>query len=130
MAPKIPMLELPCLTRAFIQDRLYHPSLGYFNQSSPPIGKLVLGVNKEAPLNFKSMLGFEDYQRELSAKYPPGAWLTPSEVFRPWYGMSIANYVKQVKLMSPGRLRIVEVGAGSSPLSFNLQGPPAPQTPC
>lgn len=45
------------------------------------------------PLAFKEMLGYEDYQKQLSENYPKNAWLTPSEIFKPYYGMSIANYM-------------------------------------
>lgn len=39
------------------------------------------------------MVGYEDYSKEVSLKYPKNAWLTPSELFKPWYGMSIGNYI-------------------------------------
>lgn len=48
----------------------------------------------KAPLNFREFIGYDDYQRELSNKYPPNAWLTPCEIFKPYYGMTIANYIK------------------------------------
>ena len=48
----------------------------------------------KAPIDFKSLIGYDDYQRELAKKYPPNAWLTPCEIFKPYYGMTIASYLK------------------------------------
>lgn len=31
----------------------------------------------KSPINFKKLIGFDDYQRELIEKYPKNAWLTP-----------------------------------------------------
>lgn len=41
------------------------------------------------------MIGQDDYQKALMARYPKNAWLTPSEIFKPYYGMTIANYIFQ-----------------------------------
>src|SRR5690349_4617078 len=73
----------PCLTRDFINDRLYNPKGGYFCKNDIQIGELA------EPIVFKDLLGYEDYTRELSQRYPKNAWLTPSELFRPWYGITI-----------------------------------------
>ena len=83
-------LKNPCLVRDFIYDRLYHPTNGYFCRNDVQIGEL------ESPINFKNMLGYQEYMSELSEKYPKNAWLTPSEQFRPWYGMTIGNYINNV----------------------------------
>ncbi len=83
-------LKRPCLVRDFIYDRLYHPTNGYFCRNDVQIGEL------ESPINFKNMLGYQEYMSELSEKYPKNAWLTPSEQFRPWYGMTIGNYIQNV----------------------------------
>jgi hypothetical protein len=63
-------------------------------------------------------LGYEDYMNQLQANYPMNAWLTPSEIFRPYYGITIGNYIYQQFNYMKGRnpnlktLRIMEVGAG------------------
>ena len=31
--------------------------------------------------------------KELKENYPENAWLTPSEIFKPYYGMAIGNYI-------------------------------------
>lgn len=105
-------LKSPCLTRDFIHDRLYNPNGGYFCQKNVQIGEL------SEPINFKELLGYEQYTRELSEKYPKNAWLTPSELFRPWYGFTIANYIHQVYIRQTRdgkkpKLKIIEAGAGA-----------------
>ena len=72
----------------------------------------------KAPIDFKNLIGYDDYQRELAEKYPPNAWLTPCEIFKPYYGMTIASYLKAAhekyhKERPKQRIRIVEAGAGT-----------------
>ena len=105
-------LKSPCLVRDFIYDRLYHPTNGYFCQKDIQIGEL------KKHIDFKSMIGYDDYKHFLYENYPENAWLTPSELFKPWYGFTIANYIHTVmkKLrLDPKitKIRIIEVGAGA-----------------
>ncbi|EGR27457.1 hypothetical protein IMG5_195690 [Ichthyophthirius multifiliis] len=119
-------LKSPLLTRDFIYDRLYNSSSGYFCKDNIQIGEL------QTPINFTELIGFEDYQKILSERYPKNAWLTPSEIFKPYYGMSIGNYIHQnfdtklkeetqkqkiqnqsnLLLKRNKKIRIIEVGAG------------------
>ena len=68
------------------------------------------------------MLGYKDYQSQLYENYPENAWLTPSEIFKPFYGLSIANYInsvieaKQIK----GKINIIEAGAGNGSVADNV----------
>lgn len=80
------------LTSEFIHDRLYHPKAGYFNKSDAQLGHL------EIPIDFQNLFGYEEYTQTLEERYPENAWLTPSEIFKPWYGMSIANYISRCLL--------------------------------
>jgi len=109
-------LKSPCLTRDFINDRLYNPKGGYFCKNDIQIGELA------SPINFAELLGYEEYTKQLSEKYPKNAWLTPSELFRPWYGITIGNYIHQAfqeaikktsNLKTKPRIKIIEVGAGA-----------------
>lgn len=103
------------LTSDFIHDRLYHPQAGYFNKPNAQLGHL------EKPIEYEELFGYEDYTRILQERYPENAWLTPSEIFKPWYGMSIANYIsrclneyeKNDPLTRNQRVKIIEVGAGN-----------------
>lgn len=64
-------------------------------------------------IDFKNLMGYEDYMNALHTNYPEYKWLTPSEVFRPYYGITIGNYIHQQFLFArKQKLRIVEVGAG------------------
>jgi hypothetical protein len=54
----------------------------------------------------------------LAKNYPQNAWLTPCEIFKPYYGMTIANYIKTAhehyeKKEKRDKIRIVEAGAGT-----------------
>lgn len=105
-------LKSPCLVRDFIYDRLYHPNQGYFCNKNIQIGEL------RNHIDFKSMIGYDDYKRFVSENYPENAWLTPSELFKPWYGFTIANYMhnvlKKLKIdPKNNKIRVIEVGAGA-----------------
>ena len=78
------------LGRDFIFDRLYNGKGGYFMTDKLQVGELL------NPLEFNKMFGYEDYQRELYLRYPKNAWLTPSEIFKPYYGLTIANYINTI----------------------------------
>lgn len=103
------------LTRDFIHDRLYYPDTGYFSKNDAQLGYL------EDPINFSEIFGYEDYTRILQERYPKNAWLTPSEIFKPWYGMTIANYIsvcidkyaEDNPIRKNQRVKIIEVGAGN-----------------
>jgi hypothetical protein len=82
------------LTRDFIHQSLYGVGQrdatsreGYFNRrdciSTPP-----------AFLNFNGMLGKAEYRTCLARLYDAQehAWLTPVEIFAPWYSAAIARY--------------------------------------
>mmetsp|Transcript_13853 Transcript_13853/g.23626 ORF Transcript_13853/g.23626 Transcript_13853/m.23626 type:complete len:325 (+) Transcript_13853:229-1203(+) len=46
--------------------------------------------------------------------YPKNAWLTPSELFKPYYSYSLANFmVNQMENTNAKQLRIVEIGPGT-----------------
>lgn len=75
------------MVRDFIKDRLYGSVDGYFQKKEHQVGIL------KDPINFKSLLGYYAYRNELKAKYPENAWVTPSEVFKPFFGYMIANYI-------------------------------------
>ena len=99
----------------FIHDRLYNKQNGYFNRPDAQLGYLA------QPIDFNQIFGYEDYTRILAERYPKNAWLTPSEIFKPYYGMTIGNYINfrlgEYQEQDPGiksqRVKIIEVGAGN-----------------
>lgn len=48
-------------------------------------------------------------------------WHTPTELFNPWYGYAVANYIVQQFQKKPSpKLLIYEVGAGNGSLMINI----------
>ena len=107
-------------TSDFISDRLYFRGEGYFSKPDNQLGYL------KDPIPFTELFGYEDYVKILHDRYPKNAWLTPSEIFKPYYGMTIANYISNTfdshQKSDPGLrskpLQIIEAGAGNGRCSF------------
>lgn len=106
----------------FIHDRLYHRTQGYFSKNENQLGFL------KDPINFHEIFGYEDYNKLLYERYPKNAWLTPSEIFKPYYGMTIANYIDHTftdychadpnAKLQP--LKVLEVGAGNGSAALSI----------
>lgn len=47
----------------------------------------------------------------MGANYPENAFLTPVEIFQPWYGYSIAYYM--LKHAKESNIKIIEIGSGT-----------------
>ncbi|CAN0114883.1 unnamed protein product, partial [Phaeothamnion confervicola] len=102
------------LTRDFIREALYNPKSGYFASHD------VINTWDE-PLQFNSMFGERDYRMHLKKAYDakPAAWMTPAEIFAPFYSETIASYIlEQARRHGIGRsaaapLAVYEVGGGS-----------------
>ncbi len=97
------------LVRDFIRNSLYAQGKGYFESTdcvySPP-----------KPIQYRQLLGKSAYLRELDKLYAARteAWLTPSEIFRPWYSRAIARYIlKECERENHTSVNIVEVGGGN-----------------
>ncbi|KAL1393849.1 S-adenosyl-L-methionine-dependent methyltransferase [Phyllosticta capitalensis] len=118
------------LMRDFIEDSLYNPSYGYFS-------KQVVIFHPGEPFDFNAMKDEPEFQRILGERYTQfedqldekekddvrQLWHTPTELFRPYYGESIARYlVTNYKLSQyPYHdLLIYEMGAGNGTLMINI----------
>lgn len=109
-------------TSEFIHDRLYHRTQGYFSKKENQLGFM------EDPIPFEDIFGYEDYNKLLYERYPKNAWLTPSEIFKPYYGMTIASYIstvlEQYNTIDPNTklqpLKIIEVGAGNGSAALSI----------
>ena len=78
------------LMRDYIKKCLYHPKTGFFtNPEHTQLGALV------EPLNFEKFKTRNDYLKALWNKYPKHKFLTPAEIYRPYYGMTVANYLQK-----------------------------------
>lgn len=118
------------LTRDFIEDSLYNPSYGYFS-------KQVVIFTPGEPFDFNNIQDEPEFHRLLGERYTEfedkldleepnetrQLWHTPTELFRPYYGESIARYlVANYKLSQyPYHdLIIYEMGAGNGTLMLNI----------
>lgn len=109
-------------TADFIHDRLYSKDEGYFSKADNQLGLL------KEPIPFTELFGYEDYVKMLYERYPKNAWLTPSEIFKPYYGMTIANYIEltygKLKAQNPAMrnqpLQIIEGGAGNGSAASSI----------
>ena len=106
------------LVRDFVFHSLYAPGIGYFQDqdvvgsvggssqpSSDPAGATVErgtagGVEQSAQtasrgLDFNGMLGEMEYRNTVAQLYGQGgsAWMTPCELFHPWYARAVARFV-------------------------------------
>jgi hypothetical protein len=97
-------LNWPCLAREFIHDRLYHPTQGYFCKTEHQLGQL------PSALQYHDFAGVQSYLEALGKQYPEYAFLTPVEIFQPWYGYTLANYMLKHR---SGPLKVLEIGGGT-----------------
>jgi len=79
------------LVRDFIHKALYDAKIGYFAARNV-VGTLM------SPLNFRSLLGRPEVEAKLnlsmrSLEGNAEAWLTPAEVFAPYFSQAIVSYM-------------------------------------
>lgn len=109
----------PELVRDFIQDCLYSPTHGYFSRMVN-----IFGLGE--PIQYNKLKGQDEYGRRLVELYrkQSGAgyhqlWHTPSELFKPWYGKAIAEYmVREHGGHNP--LVMYEIGPGNGTLAKSI----------
>ena len=111
-------------------DSLYNPNYGYFPSQ-------VVIFNPGQPFDFNSMANEPEFHEQLGQRYTAfedkldvempnetrQLWHTPTELFRPYYGEAIAEYlVTNYKLMHYplNDLIIYELGAGNGTLMLNM----------
>ena len=142
------------LVRDFIHDSLYNPDYGYFNKKEDLIishpffsGKVsedianneikeiedesyskLLPFDEQMILPFYELEDHLDYLENLSELYQQGpqSWGTPIEIFQPYYGIAIAEYMLRTtfgdsKNENPHKpLKIYEMGGGMGTCSRNV----------
>ncbi|EGC39880.1 hypothetical protein DICPUDRAFT_26158 [Dictyostelium purpureum] len=107
------------IMRDFIQDSLYNQDYGYFQTK-----EVIISPNiKIPPLN--SLKNFREYNNYLHYIYKSleHAWLTPVELYKPYYSWSIANYIidkHNNREDKSKNLKIYEIGAGSGTNALNI----------
>ena len=105
-------LKFPCLVRDYIHESLYSASSGYFMKDTHQLGTLV------KPLKYSDLTGVYNYQQLLGKNYPKNAFLTPVEIFQPWYGHSIANYC--IEKQKESYIQILELGGGTGTCALSI----------
>lgn len=117
-------------TRDFIEDSLYNPSYGYF-------AKHAVIFRPGEPFDFRSMKDepefqhllrkrYAEFEDELDKKHPMDTrqlWHTPTELFSPYYGESLARYMMNnytLHTYPHHDLIIYEMGAGNGTLMLDI----------
>lgn len=117
-------------TKLTFADSLYNPSYGYFSKQVvifTPGEQFHFNSIQDEP-EFYRLLGerYTEFEDRLDEKEPNDTrqlWHTPTELFRPYYGESIARYlVANYKLSQYpyNDLIIYEMGAGNGTLMLNI----------
>ena len=98
------------LMRDYIHSALYSSAAPYF---SKPVFASPAGAGGAA-LHFAALRGRSDYDARVAALYAASArgWLTPVELFAPWYSYAIARCVL-ARAPEGQPLRVYEVGGGT-----------------
>lgn len=106
----------PILVRDFISNSLYNPEHGYFMKDV-----IYSPTRAESPeeetvfVDFNELAGEAEYKLMLQEMYQKRgvAWLTPCEIFAPWYSFALGNYICQQRDTNRKDLRIIEFGGGN-----------------
>ena len=86
------------LVRDYIFTSLYNQENGYFGKFGSDIITAPSRLNKY--IDFKTLTGYWDYQKAVAKMYSsnPGGWMTPVEIFAPFYSQAIARYILECYL--------------------------------
>lgn len=111
----------PELVREFISDCLYNERDGYFQKHVNILS------TKDASIPFTELKDQDEYNSRLDGMYKEQTkglqffqlWHTPSELFRPWFGRSIAGYI-QTRASVKDPIVIYEVGPGNGTLCDDI----------
>src|SRR3546814_14691737 len=78
------------LVRDYLQKSLYDPQMGYFTSRD-----VIIAPDSPDPLPFSTMKGEYEYRKHIAELYEKnlGKWMTPVEIFAPYYSMALANYL-------------------------------------
>lgn len=104
------------LTREYIYGALYAKDSGYFTTQ----GRHVLHA-PPAPIDFTDLWGAFDYRRKVAELYKEKkeAWLTPVEVFAPFYSHAIAKYMLNSPFVQKD-MTIYEIGGGAGTNALHI----------
>ncbi|BBN09643.1 hypothetical protein MPTK1_4g21440 [Marchantia polymorpha subsp. ruderalis] len=112
----VPVVEADIvLVRDFIYSALYDENQGYFSARSSAVGEL------PTPINFNSLEGKRAYTQYIDNLYKRGdsSWFTPVELFQPYYGYALAEFILRTH-SSSNPLIIYEIGGGTGTCARNI----------
>ena len=100
-----------------VRKQIHKLLSSYYNQPhNTVVGSTSYQSNEINPINFRSVLGEWHWRRIYQGLYrnQAGQWLTPVELFRPYYSRIIANFIamEMKKFSSNNEYEIVELGGG------------------
>ncbi|KAH9568523.1 hypothetical protein CY35_03G082200 [Sphagnum magellanicum] len=103
------------LVRDYIHSALYDPQSGYFSAKAEAVGTI------SEPIQFSLLQGRKAYLQHLNDLYKQNnvSWFTPIEIFQPWYGYAIAEYILRT-LVPASPLNIYEIGGGTGTCASNI----------
>ncbi|KAJ7227827.1 S-adenosyl-L-methionine-dependent methyltransferase [Mycena haematopus] len=125
---KHPPREVKMLVRDWIEDSLYNPHYGYFPKQA------VIFDTQNTTFDFEKLRDSVEFQVEIGKQYAqygadlhhgPGRqiWHTPTELFKPWYGIAMAKCLVSeylLKYFPYEDFIIYEIGAGNGTLAMNI----------
>ncbi|CAI5964872.1 unnamed protein product [Closterium sp. NIES-65] len=81
--------SFPPQVRDFIHTSLYHPTDGYFTSNAAAVGSI------PHPISFRQLAGRREWMALQQSLYASAdtSWFTPSELFQPWYGYAVADFI-------------------------------------
>ena len=115
--PPSPASDAPLL-RAYRRGAAIAPPAG--TSRTLPRGR------ERSPIAFPALLGADDYQRALRARYDQLAaqWLTPVEIFKPHYARALANHVLERHARFEAERLALDASASASAASPPSSRPP------
>ena len=99
---------------------LYSQTRGYFNRDTPVVGHM------ERPINYWKVYCREEWNIVVNKQYKDLAvsFLTPVELFTPWYGFILARHMLEHRKHNLGQegqpLVIYEIGGGNGTLARDI----------
>ncbi|KAJ7181061.1 DUF185-domain-containing protein [Mycena filopes] len=123
-----PPRQVKMLVRDWIEDSLYNPHYGYFPKQA------VIFDTQHTTFDFGSLRNLVEFDVEVAKQYAaygadehhgPGRqiWHTPTELFKPWYGIAMAKCLVSeylLKYFPYEDFIIYEIGAGNGTLAMNI----------
>jgi SAM-dependent MidA family methyltransferase len=111
----LPRTSPPQLLREWIEMSLYNPEFGYFEKET----NVITRISKE--IDFGTLKNQEEYDLLIASFYDDtatgtnkgsGAWHTPSEIFKPYFGEALVKAIKNDK--------VYELGPGNASLCSSI----------